>query len=436
MNDIISYLIRFLSGDETTEEAVYTIGYTANPALFGQYDLVIIPSGFFREEVYGQQASLPLLPLAEWEGVPVLYGSPEVEKTGDTFVVHADLIASAYFLLSRYEEMMRRKVRDAHGRFPGKESLPYRAGFLHRPVVDEYRRLLRGCLQKKYPALPAAGGRIASIELTHDIDAPFLYRSWKGLIRSIRDGRGLACSLKGKFGKPENDPYYTFPRLIEQDRQLQEKRQAVVTTVFVKAGGWSPFDKPRYPLGGKDIQRLLRLLTENGMRIGLHASYEAGEKPQLLAREKARLSRHAQTAITGSRHHFLSCREPEDMRYLEAAGITDDFTMGYADVAGFRLGTCRPVRYIDPVARRLTSLTLHPLTIMDGTLELEKYMGLTCDEAATYCLRLVEQVEKAGGVLSLLWHNSSMVEGKGSYLPELYAFLLNELARRADSNHV
>ena len=30
------------------------------------------------------------------------------------------------------------------------------------------------------------------------------------------------------------------------------------------------------------------------------------------------------------------------------AGITDDFTMGYADIAGFRLGTCRSVRWINP----------------------------------------------------------------------------------------
>jgi hypothetical protein len=103
--------------------------------------------------------------------------------------------------------------------------------------------------------------------------------------------------------------------------------------------------------------------------------------------------------------------------------------MGYADVAGFRLGTSHLVKWINPVSRRLTTLSFYPLIIMDGTLELEKYMGLTYEEAVAYCLRLMEQVKNAGGRLTLLWHNTSVVEGNGSYLRKLYALLLNELKR-------
>jgi hypothetical protein len=417
---ILSYLIRFLLGDDVAEEAP-AIGYTGDPRLFSHYALVIIPSGFFEEGIYGTPASLPSLPLKEIDGWPFLFGEAREERIGNTWVIYADLIASAYFLVSRYEEMVRRGVRDAHGRFPGKESLPFRAGFLHRPVIDGYRLLLRRRL-----GLPEPEQGIRQIFLTHDVDAPFLYRSWKGLIRSILNGRGLARSLRGKFGRMEEDPYYTFPRLFEEDRRLTEKGTAR-SIFFLKAGGRTPADKPHYNLQSKDMQRLMHRIQEQGGGIGLHTSYEAGIHPSLIAGEKARLEQSTGNTVSFNRHHFLASREPEDMDYLEIAGLTDDFTLGYADAAGFRLGTSRPVRWINPLSRRLTSLCLHPLTVMDCSLEEKKYMGLSCEEASAYCLRLAEEVKGVGGEFSLLWHNTSLREDSGSYLRSLYTLLLTQL---------
>ena len=166
------------------------------------------------------------------------------------------------------------------------------------------------------------------------------------------------------------------------------------------------------------------------MTIGLHSSYQAGITPTLIGKEKTILEENAGKSIRCNRHHFLASREPEDMTQLEAAGITDDFTMGYADIAGFRLGTSYPVRWINPVNRRLSSIWLHPLTLMECSLEEKKYMGLNQDEAFTYSMNLVEQVKNAGGELTLLWHNTSAQENTDSYLRKLYSHLLNELARK------
>ncbi|MDR1645458.1 MAG: polysaccharide deacetylase family protein [Tannerellaceae bacterium] len=421
---LLSYLIRFLMGEApgNMPGEAPAVGYTGDRQLFSRYALVIIPSGFFDEGVYGTPASLPALPLKEIDGWPILFGEAKEEQIGNTRVMYADLIAGAYFLISRYEEMVRREVRDEHGRFPGRESLPFRAGFIHRPVVDGYRALLRSRL-----GLPEPEPGIRQIYLTHDVDAPFLYRSWKGLVRSLLDGRGIARTLGGKFGPAEEDPYYTFPRLFEADRFLTEQGPAR-SIYFFKAGGRTPADKPRYNLRSKDLQHLIRSIHRQGAEIGLHASYEAGIHPSLIAGEKERLQRSAGLAVSSNRHHFLASRHPEDMDYAETAGLTDDFTLGYADTAGFRLGTCHAVRYINPLTRRLTSLCLHPLTVMDCTLEEEKYMHLSFEEALACCRRLTEEVRRAGGELSLLWHNTSLREDSGSYLPQLYAILLNELS--------
>lgn len=428
MNELIHYLIHFLLGEETPEVVVESVGYTADRERFARYNVVIVPSGFFDEPMYGTLASLPALPLQEIEGIPLLFGEPTMEWVGDTRVVHADILASAYFLLTRYEEMVRRQVRDEHGRFPGKESLPFRAGFLHRPIVDEYGLMLRRWLHQTGLHLSEAKPGIRKVYLTHDIDAPTLYRSWKGLIRSLRDGRGLCASLTGKFGALERDPYYTFPWIFQQDGLLKEAlKERCELFFFVRSGGKAVQDKPHYDLQGTDMCRLLHEAAARGVRIGLHASYQAGQTPALLPHEKEKLEKRMGYPICHNRHHFLGNREPEDTDYLEAAGITDDYTMGYADTAGFRLGTCRPVRWINPATRRLSSLRLHPLIIMDCTLEAAKYMNLSREEAKSYCANLIEQAFYAGGEVTLLWHNTALMDIPENYQRELYAYLLREL---------
>ena len=431
-NHAIHYIIRFLLGEDISEEIVAAIGYTNNSKHFERYSIVIIPSGFFTNHTYGTTSSLPELPLQEIEGTPLLFGSPLVEQVGGTLVIHADIIASTYFLITRYEEIIQRNIRDEHGRFPGKMSLPYRAGFLHRPIVDEYRLLLRKWLQQYGLRLPEVKKEIQHIWLTHDLDAPTLYRTWKGLIRSIRDKRGLISSIQGKLGPVENDPYYTFPWIFEQNNLLREQtgKEICQAILFIRRGGKCKQDKPHYSLHSKDISQLIESVLSNDMKIGLHSSYQAGKSPSLIKKEKTILEENTGKSIRLNRHHFLSSREPEDMTHLEAAGITDDFTMGYADVAGFRLGTSYPVRWINPVTRRLSSILQHPLTIMDCSLEEKKYMGLSYEEAQAYSLNLIEQVKNVGGELTLLWHNTSAMENSGSYLRKLYSHLLNELAKK------
>ena len=111
------------------------------------------------------------------------------------------------------------------------------------------------------------------------------------------------------------------------------------------------------------------------------------------------------------------------MQRIAAAGITDDFTMGFADQAGFLLQTSRAVRWINPITMQLTNLTLHPLIIMDATLSNVHYMGLTEDEAYFLCERLIDKVRLHHGDLCLLWHNSNINDT--TYHASLYEKIIN-----------
>jgi hypothetical protein len=147
----------------------------------------------------------------------------------------------------------------------------------------------------------------------------------------------------------------------------------------------------------------------------------------MLKKEKAKLEEILDISIIDNRNHFLASREPEEMENLVKIGITDDYTMGYADVAGFRLGTSKPVRFINPATKRLASLIIHPLTVMESTLKEEKYMNLSYDEAQEYCNTLIDNVKKVNGELTLLWHNTSFFVKGDLYLHELYINILTHL---------
>ncbi|MDR2120772.1 MAG: polysaccharide deacetylase family protein [Tannerella sp.] len=428
---IILYILRFLLGEHVPPDAGLPVAYTSDATKFRSCKIAIIPSGFFDAHVYGTPASIPRLPLRQIEGVPILFGRPQIERAGDTLVVHADLVASAYFLLSRYEEIVRRRVRDVHGRFPGRESLPFKAGFISRPIVDEYGRLLAKWLRQSGAPVNEPPQVIRHVHLTHDVDEPFSCRSWRNVARGIVEGKHIVSLLRSKFGKPENDVCYTFPGMLGKDASVREElgEDRCSIRFFLKAGGTTRQDRPRYNLHDRDMRQLLRLIAAHGATVGLHAGYGAGMNPALIAKEKRRLETALGREITSNRHHFLASREPEDMTALETAGITDDFTMGYADVAGFRLGTSRPVRWINASTRTLSRLILHPLTVMDSTLSESKYMGLAAGEAQEYCFRLTEETKKARGELVLLWHNTSVVEGAGYHM-DLYNRLLDKIAQQ------
>ena len=412
-------------GESLRDDVSRLVGYTSDVKLFANYKVVIVPSDFFDEGVYGTIRTKPALPLKTIEGVPFLFGTSEIERVGDTIVVHADLVASAYFLLSRYEEMLHRELRDAHGRFPGRESLPHRAGFIERPVIDEYGKLIRKWLSQHGVIMNELMPFVRKINLTHDVDAPFNCRTWRNVARHTVSGKNFFDMIREKHKPLHTDLYYTFPWMFQQNKILEQTvgEDRCQTLLFFKAGGITKNDKPRYDLNSRDMRVLLELCREQGATVGLHSSYQAGMNPSLIAAEKKKLEDAIGMEVKHNRHHFLSSREPEDMEYLEQSGITGDYTMGYADVAGFRLGTSLPVRFINPATRRITSLMLHPLVIMDSTLSDMKYMNLTADRAEDYCRRLVRAIRQVNGELTLLWHNTSVVEQAG-YLRELYGKLL------------
>ncbi len=422
LKESINYIIEFLLHVENPQKYASKIGYTDDSSLFAKYDLVIIPSGFFSPKKYGTQNSMPKLPLQDFNGTPLLFGEARVEKKGDTVICYADIVASSFYLLSRYEEIIFRQKRDKHGRFLAKYSVV--KDFLHRPIVDEYGQILRKLLRENGIPIDKPKQEIKKVYLTHDVDKLSHYKNIRSVIGAVvrfyKKPKLTYQALKTFFGKIENDPWFTFDYFLDFTKKIA-KKQNVENIFFIKsAGGKQQEDLPLQNIKDKYYQQLFALAKKENYTIGLHPSYQAGKTPHLIKEEKQLLDKTIEKKTNYVRSHYLTSREPEDMRELIQCGFTDDFTMGYADKAGFRLGTCRATKWIDPISMQVSSLTLHPLTVMDNTLSDKQYMNLTEQEAFDYVAHLIKQTQKHNGDLTLLWHNTSVEKNNNQYHRRLY----------------
>ena len=228
------------------------------------------------------------------------------------------------------------KQRDVQGSYKGKESLAYRGGYLDRPIVDEDGALLRQWWRQAGVEVEEHKQAYSSIVLTHDVDTISHYRRWRGTLgamrRMIKGSKERPYSILKAWQHIEYDPASTFPWLIAQDKKLLGAR----IICFLKASKHgAKQDYPEYQLKGKDCQRLFRLCKLTECTIGLHCSYASGDEQKRIKKERKRLRKASEEKITCARHHYLRALQPKDMHALIEAKITDDYTMGYADVAGF-----------------------------------------------------------------------------------------------------
>ncbi len=436
MEETIKYIISFLLEVRHNSKFLHEVGYTANKDVFDQYKVVIIPSGFFESETYGTKASLPQLPLQKIEGLPFLYGEAKTEIHNKTLVVHADIIASAYFFLSQYEEWIQADKRDKHARFMGKDSIAYKEGFIEKPIVDEYGILIRNWLREKGVDIDEPTHGLKKIYLTHDVDEAFKYRNLRNIMGSILrtikfKGNEISPALKTFCGKVAHDPFFSYPWILKTNKKLADSTETPVESVFFfksPTKKMATFDHPKYELGSKDVQSLFHLCRNFHAKIGLHSSYYSKEHPHVLRKEKNILDLYSKHKVHYSRHHYLRTLEIDQLENLIDAGIKDDFSYGYADVSGFRLGTTHAVNWINPKTKEVNiNLLLHPLHIMDVTLTREEYMNLSFIDAYDHALKIINQVKKHHGEFSILFHNNLLTDEPNNYR-KLYSKILDYLA--------
>ena len=334
-----------------------------------------------------------------------LYGKSKISKEGDVYILDADIVASAFFMLTRWEEKVDQR-RDQHNRFEGKNSLAHRLDFLERPVVNEYCELLDvllktiGCGQERKK-------RTYTIVPTHDVDNPYLWWNTGDTLRTISSSAlklnysefsaQMGCILKRK------DPYDTHGLFMD----LSE-RSNTLSHFFFMSGGTTIYDN-RYTITNKRIVDLMQVIKQRGHSIGFHPSYDTYRDERLFAEEKARLEEANNCTITTGRQHYLRFDINHTFQIWNDNAMEWDSTMTYADRSGFRCGVCYPFPVYDLKNRKILDLFERPLIHMDATLF--GYEKLSKEMAIQKIINTKERIQKYKGEYVFLWHNSSFVFG-------------------------
>ena len=421
----IDYIIEFLLGEKNKALCKYISYGECNSS-----KVIILPSGFFSDSVYLKHESLPTEPIQAIEGIPFLYGENRKEFKDGKIVLHADIIASTFFLISRYEECLNRKNRDTHGRIRARDTVAGKL-FLDRCVVDEYGELLRRCLRETGVSVSEPDKRIKHIYLTHDVDNIWSWTPMEACKefarRILKQKKNPLLPIKALFNYEKNDPSYSFPYIVrlEDDFKKTISTKCDVIYFLMGANKHTQYDFG-YIKNHRRTRKLTSLINNHGI-IGYHVSYFAKDHIEKQKEEINRVSALVGNEIHHSRNHYLANKNPEDFKVLIDNGITDDFTMGFAEKTGFRLGTCRAVRWINPQTKEVTNLVLHPLTVMECTLDRASYMNIKDEEEAFVIVkRLIDLIKNYNGEVVLLWHNQSFSD-EGTYYNSLYLKVLDYL---------
>lgn len=329
--------------------------------------------------------------------------APLYERDGNGGVIcRLDLLASIVFTLSRVEETSSAAL-DEHDRFPASASVASRHDFLERPILDEHGVVFQQVLHSVLPGWQP-GSRTQKFKLTHDIDnvgIPFQVRTSLG--HSLKRHKPLATlqDLRSSFTE-------SLPAELAAVSNLADisSSRNICSAFYWKGSPPGPRDSGYDPMH-KKTQRVISNLRERGFELGVHPGYETFGDRTKLASEVERLRRALRVSSPGGRQHYLRW-SPDTWLDWEACGLAYDSSLGFADRFGFRAGTGVPYHPWSFRENRELKLIEVPLILMDCTPVM--YMRLSRSEALQRIGALIRRMEKTGGVFTMLWHNTPLLD--------------------------
>jgi hypothetical protein len=387
--------------------------------------------------------SLPVQPLPLWRvelpmaaefvdrDLPVIYGDDVTQpnffqRSADSIYLGLDLFGAAFFMLTRYEEVVR-VDRDQFDRFPAQAAIAVQENFHDRPIVNEYLEILWGCLQALWPRL-VRRHRQFQIRLSHDVDEPYRFaftgvrrlakrcagdlmyrRSLPALVGSVNSW----IQVKG-LARIDRDPCNTFDLIMD----LSEQHNLQSAFYFITDHTAGEIDGA-YTMAQPLIRQLLRRIHDRGHEIGLHTSYNtyldaAQTKKEFEILRRACELEGIEQSIWGGRQHCLRWQTATTFQNWEGAGLDYDSTLTFAEQVGFRCGTCYEFPVFDLGCRQALKLRERPLCVMDVSVTRSAYMGLEIiGGAALQAMAVIKQrCRLFQGDFTLLWHNTSLIDSE------------------------
>ena len=261
--------------------------------------------------------------------IPALFGDDEWRRSDDRLLCGIDIFASAFFMLSRWEEYVlqgRRVAFDTHGRFPATSSLAFKQEFIDRPIVNEYVEMLwrmlevMGVRQKRKE-------RRFSFVLTHDVDALVLWRGWGHVLRTavadvvkrcsprsaVRRLRDYSRIVRGR----DSDPYDSFQQLMDIADAIN-----LPAHFYFKVGGNSRYDVVHpYDIKSPKARAVVESIRSRNHIVGFHPSYQSAGDPTVWKKELELLRDVVGGEVSEGRQHYLNFKDRFHPRFCRPRRI-------------------------------------------------------------------------------------------------------------------
>lgn len=206
------------------------------------------------------------------------------------------------------------------------------------------------------------------MKVSHNVDASSRYGfgSAKSILKSMAGDVIKRRDIKSAMTAPwvrlnsaqklhPADPFNTFDWIMD----VSEANNMNSAFFFWRTSKLDASYEPEHPA----IRELMRRIHQRGHEIGLHPSYNSYQKPQLIQQEADRLRAVLQEEGIkqnefGGRMHFLRWEHPATLQAWKDAGMTYDTTLSYADLSGFRCGTCFEYPAFNTVTQQILNRVL------------------------------------------------------------------------------
>jgi len=323
-----------------------------------------------------------------------------------------DIFAASFYLLSRYEEYLPHE-KDMYGRYAHENSLAFKENFLQLPLINIWINDLAKELHERNSKFKIQNSKFCFIP-TYDIDIAYSYKH-KGFARNFGGAlKSIAALQFSSFAKrmavltgTRKDPYDTFDWLdiLHQQYNLNP------VYFFLVAEKNALYDKNILP----DTRAIRELIQRHIKKysIGIHPSWQSGDDFLILKKEKKYLENVSGKTIINSRQHYIRFNLPDGYRRLIDIGITDDHSMGYGSINGFRASVASSFYWFDLDKNEQTSLRIHPFCYMEANSYYEQ--KLSADEAYDEMMHYYSVCKDVNGTFISIWHNHSLGSDKQIY---------------------
>ena len=326
-----------------------------------------------------------------------------------------DVFAAAFYLISRYEEYLPHE-KDSYGRYAHINSLAWKNGFLHLPLVNFWLKDLVNNLstvnrqpsteyltpitKKSQHQTP-----VFTFIPTYDIDIAYAHKhqlilkNVAGFFKDLMQGNlEKVIERASVYSGQSADPFDVYDWLNE----LHKKQTLQPIYFFLLAEKRGTYDKNISPKANA-IKCLIHQHAEK-YNIGIHPSWQSGDKEKLLKQEINQLVQITQKPCTISRQHYIRFTLPETYRNLISEKIEADYSMGYGTINGFRASVASPFFWYDLETETQTNLLVHSFCYMDATCIFQQHISPS--EALQALQQYLAIVKSVNGEFIIIHHNN------------------------------